>query len=133
MSIAIVPTPFLRRVWWTDAAVSAVVGVAMVAASGPLGDLIGLPGRLLAMAGLSLLPYVAFLAWLATRHMVPRAAAWAPVVLNVVWALDCIVIVETRASVGTLLVAFMALQVVTVLVFAELEFIGLRRSSAILA
>ena len=58
----------------------------------------------------------------------PRAAAWVPVLLNVVWAIDCIVVVETRASVGTMLVAFMAIQIVTVLAFAELEFMGLRRS-----
>src|SRR5678815_1367759 len=69
MRNAIVPTSFLRRVWWADAAVSAVVGAAV--------------------AGLSLLPYAAFLAWLATRSAVPRAAAWAPVLLKVVWAIDC--------------------------------------------
>ena len=67
MRNAIVPTSFLRRVWWADAAVSAVVGAAMAGAAGPLGELIGLPARLLAGAGLSLLPYAAFLAWLATR------------------------------------------------------------------
>ena len=133
MSNPIVPTPFLRRVWWADAAVSAIVGVAMAAAAAPLGELIGLPERLLAMAGLSLLPYVAFLAWLATRAAVPRAAAWLPVLLNVVWAIDCIAVVETRASAGTLLVAFLAVQVLTVLAFAELEFMGLRRSPPLAA
>ena len=90
MRNAIVPTSFLRRVWGADAAVSAVVGAAMAGAAGLLGELIGLPAQLLAVAGLSLLPYAAFLAWLATRSAVPRAAAWAPVLLNIVWAIDCI-------------------------------------------
>ena len=130
MSTAIVPTLFLRRVWWADAVVSAVVGAAMAAAATPLGELIGLPVGLLAVAGLSLLPYAAFLAWLATRGVVPRAAAWAPVVLNIVWAIDCIALAVLQPAAGTLLIGFVAVQVVTVLTFAELEFGGLRRSPA---
>ena len=94
------------------------------------GELIGLPARLLAGAGLSLLPYAAFLAWLATRTAVPRAAAWAPVLLNVVWAIDCIALGVMQADAGPLLIGFIAVQVVTVLTFAELEFGGLRRSPA---
>ena len=130
MRNAIVPTSFLRRVWWADAAVSAVVGAAMAGAAGLLGELIGLPARLLAVAGLSLLPYAAFLAWLATRSAVPRAAAWAPVLLNVVWAIDCLALGVMQAEAGPLLIGFIAVQVVTVLTFAELEFGGLRRSLA---
>ena len=133
MRQAIVPTSFLRRVWWADAAVSAVVGAVMAAAASPLGALIGLPARLLAVAGLSLLPYAAFLAWLATRVSVPRAAAWAPVLLNVVWAIDCIALAMLQADAGPLLVGFDAVQVVTVLAFAELEYGGLRRSARVAA
>ncbi len=128
MHHAIVPTSFLRRVWWADAAVSAAVGAAMAAAAGPLGGLIGVAPRLLAVAGLSLLPYAAFLAWLATRAAVPRAAAWAPVVLNGVWAIDCIALGAMQPEVGPLLIGFIAVRVITVLTFAELEFGGLRRS-----
>jgi hypothetical protein len=98
MRNTIVPTSFLRRVWWADAAVSAVVGAAMAGAAGPLGELVGLPARLLATAGLSLLPYAAFLAWLATRSAVPRAAAWAPVLLNVVWAIDCVALAVMQSG-----------------------------------
>ena len=129
MRQAIVPTSFLRRVWWADAAVSAVVGAAMAVAAAPLGELIGLPARLLAVAGLSLLPYAAFLAWLATRAAVPRAAAWAPVLLNVVWAIDCVALALLHADAGRLLVGFVAVQVVTVLTFADLEYAGVRRSA----
>jgi hypothetical protein len=130
MRTAIVPTSFLRRVWWADAAVSAVVGAAMAGAAGLLAELVGLPARLLAVAGLSLLPYAAFLAWLATRQAVPRAAAWAPVLLNVVWAIDCVVLALMQAEAMPLRVGFIAVQAVTVLVFAELEFTGLRRAPA---
>ena len=130
MRNTIVPTSFLRRVWWADAAVSAVVGAVMAGAAGPLGELVGLPARLLATAGLSLLPYAAFLAWLATRSAVPRAAAWAPVLLNVVWAIDCVALAVMQSEAMPLRVGFIAVQVITVLAFAELEFAGLRRAPA---
>ncbi len=133
MRQAIVPTSFLRRVWWADAAGSAVVGAVMALAAAPLGELVGLPARLLAVAGLSLLPYAAFLAWLATRAAVPRASAWSPVVLNVVWAIDCVALAMLQADAGRLLVGFVAVQVVTVLAFAELEYGGLRRSAPVAA
>jgi hypothetical protein len=133
MRQAIVPTSFLRRVWCADAAVSAVVGAGMALVAAPLGELIGLPARLLAVAGLSLLPYAAFLAWLATRAAVPRAAAWAPIVLNVVWAVDCVALAMLQADAGRLLVGFVAVQVVTVLAFAELEYGGVRRSAPVAA
>ena len=35
MSNAILPSPFLRRVWWADAVVSAIVGAAMAVAAAP--------------------------------------------------------------------------------------------------
>ena len=133
MHHALVPTSFLRRVWWADAAVSAVVGAAMALGAAPLGELIGLSPRLLSVAGLSLLPYAAFLAWLATRPAVPRAAAWAPVLLNVVWAVDCVALAMLQPDAGRLLVGFVAVQVVTVLTFAELEYGGVRRSAPAVA
>lgn len=123
------PDSFLRRVWWADAAISAVVGAAMAVAAGPLSALTALPERLLVAAGLALLPYAAFLAWLATRQRVQRVAAWLPVPVNVVWAIDCVAVVAAQPTRGPALIAFIAVQVVTVLAFAELQFIGMRRLS----
>ena len=127
------PDSFLRRVWWADAAISAVVGAAMAVAAGPLSALIAVPERLLVAAGLSLLPYAAFLAWLATRQRVQRVAAWLPVPVNVLWAIDCVAVVATQPTAAPALIAFIAVQVVTVLVFAELQFIGMRRLSRLAA
>jgi hypothetical protein len=127
------PDSFLRRVWWADAAISAVVGAAMAVAAGPLAALTALPERLLVAAGLALLPYAAFLAWLATRQRVQRVAAWLPVPINVVWAIDCMAVVAAQPTPRPALIAFIAVQVVTVLVFAELQFIGMRRLSRLAA
>ena len=128
------PGLFLRRVLFADAGISAAVGALMAAGAGPLQRLTGLPASLLIPAGLALLPYAAYLVWAATRRAVPRAAVWVPIVLNVVWAVDCAWVgfggVFAPNSYGD---AFLALQVVTVLVFAELEFIALWRAPAMAA
>lgn len=123
------PSPFLRRVLWADAAVSGAVGAVMALGAGTLQRLLGLPAPLLAIAGIALFPYAAYLVWLATRAAVPRAAVWVPIVLNVVWAADGLLLLFAAGIAPTGLgEAFIALQIVTVLAFAELEFIGLRRA-----
>lgn len=126
---AIQPSLFLRRVLFADAAVSAAVGALMAVGAEAFQGLLGLPASLLMVAGVALFPYAAYLVWLATRPAVPRAAVWAPIVLNVVWAVDCVLVLFAAGLQPTLLgEAFVAVQIVTVLAFAELEFIGLRRA-----
>lgn len=126
----VVPSLFLRRVLWADAAVSAVVGLLMAAAASWLASFTGLPAALLVPAGLALLPYAAYLVWLATRSAVPAGAVWVPIVLNGVWAVDCVGWIAAGlpapAAPG---IAFLVVQALTVLVFAELQFIGLRRAA----
>ena len=132
MSKPIQPSPFLRRVLLADALVSAAVGAVMALGASALQGLLGLPGALLMLAGLSLLPYAAYLLWLTRRAIVPRAAVWVPIVLNIVWAIDCLLVLFGGGMSPTLLgKAFIAVQVVTVLLFAELEFIGLSRRSEV--
>jgi hypothetical protein len=126
------PGAFLRRVLLADAATSAAVGACMAGAAGPLQRLTGLPASVLVGAGLALFPYAAYLLWLATRPAVPRAAVWAPIVLNVLWAIDCAVLAFAAGiAPSTLGLAFLAVQAGTVLVFAELEVVGLRRCAIV--
>ena len=123
------PNSFLRRVLWADAIVSAGVGAVMALGAGALNRLLGLPSSLLLIAGVALFPYAAYLVWLATRAAVPRAAVWLPIVLNLVWAVDCVLVLMAAGLTPTRLgEAFVVLHIVTVLAFADLEFIGLRRT-----
>jgi len=132
MSNPIQPPVFLRRVLWADAIVSAVVGAVMALGANVLQALLGLPSSLLVLAGVALFPYAAYVAWLATRAAVPRAAVWLPIVVNVAWAIDCgFVLFGGGFRPSWLGQAFVAMQIVTVLLFAELEFIGLKRACAI--
>ena len=82
----------LRVLLGLDGAFCLVGGVALVAAAGVLGPVMGLPVGLLRGAGLVLLPWGAFVAWCASRAVPPRPAVLAVVVLNLIWAVDSVVL-----------------------------------------
>ena len=133
-SSSVQPSVFLRRALLADAAVSAACGALMAFGSALLEPLLGIGSALLLSAGLAFFPYAAYLVWLATRRAVPRAAVWIPIVLNVVWAADCLLLLFGGMYAPTLLgELFIGANIVTVLVLAELEYIGLRRAYAIVA
>ena len=122
---------FLRLSLLADAAISGAVGVLMLAGAGLLDGLLGLPVPLLRGAGLVLVPYVAALVWLARREDVPRQAVWMVILANAVWAAGCVLLLLSGWIAPTWLgVAFVLVQAVTVLVFAELQYMALRRPLA---
>lgn len=126
------PSPFLRWVLLIDAAVSAASGLAMSAFAAELATLLRVPEALLFYAGLVLFPYAAFVAFLASRPLVPHAAVWAAIVLNVLWAVDCgLLALGGWLAPSGLGYAFIIVQGLVVLAFADLQYVGLRRSSAV--
>ena len=68
---------FLRRVLLADAATSCASGLLMALAAAPLENMLGVPASLLRYAGLSLLPFAALVAYLATRPNISWPAVWA--------------------------------------------------------
>ena len=125
---------FLRRVLALDAVTSGAMGALLVLAQTPLSSLLGLSSSLLFWAGLSLLPFAAFVGWLATRELPPRAGVWAVVLVNALWVIDSFVLLATGWPDLTLLgKLFVVFQAVAVAVFAELQFFGLRRGSRLAA
>ena len=134
MSNLIQPSVFLRRALLADALVSTLVGVVLTLGFTALREPLGLPMSVLTLASAASLPYAGYLLWLATRAAVPRAAVWVPIVLNVVWAAEFLLLAfSVDPSPTPLGRAFMAVQVIGALLFAELELIGLRRACAIVA
>src|SRR5690606_32265086 len=71
-----------------DALASGAAGLVLVAAAAPLAGWLGLPETLLRLAGASLLPFARIVAWVGTRAVPPRAAAWAIVAYNAVWIVE---------------------------------------------
>jgi hypothetical protein len=87
---------------------------------------------LLRVAGASLLPFAAVLIYVGTREQTSRALVWAVIAWNAVWAFDSIALIVTGWIAPTALgIAFISAQALAVAAFAELEYIGLRRSLAV--
>ena len=121
---------FLQRVLLADAVVCGAGGLALLAAAGPLEDQLGLSVTFLRSVGAILIPYAAVLLFMATRDTISRRGAWAVVAVNILWAVDSVVLLLTGwvdpTTVGTV---FVIGQAAIVAVFAELQIKGLRRGA----
>ncbi len=119
----------LRLALKLDAVASGVLGALSLAAGTVLDDLLGLPLALLVPVGLFLLAYAAFVWIVGTRRQISRTAAWAAVAVNLIWVADSIALVLAGgfplSAVGT---AFVLAQAAAVFLFADLQFLGLRRA-----
>ncbi|WP_374979357.1 hypothetical protein PSGK_22065 [Pseudomonas solani] len=124
------PSPLLRRVLQLDALVSGAAGLLMTLGAGPLSSLLALPAALLTGAGLLMLPWCAVLLWLARRETLDRRAVWAVIAVNAVWVVDSLLLLVSGWVQPTLLgQAFVIAQALAVVLFAELQFFGLKRST----
>jgi hypothetical protein len=122
---------FLRRVLIIDAVFSGVSGVAMIAFAGLIASLSQLPVDLISEAGIVLLPFAAFVGFVASRSEPARLAVWAIIAINIVWAVDSIVLLFSGwVAPNALGYAFVIAQAAGVLVLADLEYMGVKRSIA---
>lgn len=130
MTLAKPDSVFLRRVLLLDAAASGAMGVLLLLAAGPLVDWLGLPLALLRGAGIVLLPFAAWVTWVATRNPISRRMTWVVVVVNVLWVLDSVLLLFTGWVEPTALgYAFVLGQAFVVAALAEAQYVGLRRRS----
>jgi hypothetical protein len=119
---------FLRRTLWLDAAVSGASGVVMWLGADTLEPWLAIPAPLFRVTGVSLLPFAALLVALATRPTTPRSGIAAVIVANALWVVASIALLLSGQVAPTLLgYAFVIVQAVAVLGFAELQRVGLRR------
>lgn len=120
----------LRRALLADGIVSGGTGALLLLAAASFGDLFGLPATLLRWAAVSLLPFAAVLVYLATRPRIPRRYAWGVVGYNLLWVIDSVLLLALGWVEPTALgYAFVLVQALAVLGFAELQYFGLRRSA----
>jgi hypothetical protein len=123
---------FVRRILVADAAISGATGLLMLAGSGLLEGLLGVPAALLRYAGATLLPFAFAVAWLARRDDVSAAGVWAVIAANALWAVDSVALLFTGWVAPTPLgYGFIIFQAVVVAAFAELQFVGLRKKVAV--
>ena len=122
-------TLFLRRVLALDSLSCLTMGLAMSLGAAALAPLFGLPEPLLRLAGLALLPLAAFIGWLASRPVPPRALVWLVVIGNLGWTAESFAVIAQQqpTALGT---AFVAAQALAVLGLSGLEYLGLRKMRA---
>jgi hypothetical protein len=124
------PSVFLRRAIQADAVFSGVSALLLVSAAGMLAPFLNLPEAFLRETGLFLIAYAALVGWLGTRQSMPKALVVIVIAGNAVWTLASIALLFSGWVTPNLLgEIFIAAQAIAVGAFAELQYIGLRKSS----
>ena len=128
------PSTFLSRALLADAVFSGVAAVTLTLGAGALAPFLNLPDVLLRETGLFLIAYTALVGWLATRPSLPRAIVMVVVAGNAAWTLASIALLFSGAVSPNLLGEIVVIaQAIATGVFAELQYIGLRRSAGTVA
>jgi hypothetical protein len=128
------PSVFLRRAILADAIFSGASALLLTFGAGALESLLNLPEALLREAGLFLIAYAALVGWLCTRQSMPKALVLIVIAGNAAWTIGSIALLFSGAVTPNLLgEAAVAIQAIAVGAFAELQYIGLRRSGGALA
>jgi hypothetical protein len=122
------PWSFLRLVLAVDASSSMAMGLGLVSASGLLATWTSVPAPLLFESGVVLIAFAAFVGFLATRAEPSRAGVWIVIALNAIWTLASIALLFTSSINPSLLGSIViAAQAAAVGVFAELQYLGMRK------
>jgi hypothetical protein len=126
------PSPLLRKALLSDALLSGLTGLVLAFAAGPLSTPLGLTVGLLRWCGIILIPVAALVARLGMRERVQRPLVFAVVACNALWALDSVLLLVMGWVEPTILgEVFVLGQAAAVAVLAELQFLGLRRSTLV--
>ena len=125
---------FLRRALLADAIFSGISAVVMTLDAGALASFLHLPEALLRETGLFLIAYAALVGWLGTRPSVPKALVMIVVVGNAAWTLASIALLFSGAISPNILGEIVIVaQAIATGAFAELQYIGLRKSGGAVA
>ena len=117
---------FLRHVLWADAAVSLAMALVLIFGASAIASPTALPEFLLSGAGWALIPWVALVAFTATRNPLRTWLAWLVVALNVVWVVESgYLLAADSIETNVIGVAFVLAQAMGVLVLAALQATGL--------
>jgi hypothetical protein len=122
-------TPFLRTVLKLDAASCLLMSAALLAGSGWLSPLFGMPGVLLTESGIVLALVGSFILWLGTREQASLALVRLVVFGNVGWTLASLASLALLPALTVTGLAATLVQALAVLVFAALEWRGASESA----
>jgi hypothetical protein len=128
------PSTFLSRALLADAIFSGVSAIGLTLGADMLAPFLNLPEALLRETGLFLIAYTALVGWLGTRSTVAKALVWIVIVGNAAWTLGSIALLFSGAVSPNLLGQVLVVaQAIATGVFAELQYVGLRKSGETVA
>jgi hypothetical protein len=128
------PSTFLGRSLLADAIFSGVSAAGLTFGAGLLAPFLILPEALLRETGLFLIAYAAFVGWLGTRTSVLKPLVLVVVAGNAAWTLASVALLFSGAVSPNLLGEIVVVaQAIATGVFAELQYVGLRRSEGAVA
>jgi hypothetical protein len=123
------PSQLLRRALLADAIFSGISALGLSFGAGAFASLLNLPEVLLQETGLFLIAYTALVGWLGTRQSVPKALVMTVIAGNAAWTVASIALLFSGAVTPNLLGEIVVVaQAIATGVFAELQYVGLRRS-----
>jgi len=125
---------FLRRALLADAIFSGVAALGFTFGAGAFATLFNLPEALLRETGLFLIAYTALVGWLASRATVAKSLVLLVVVGNAAWTIGSIALLLSAAVSPNITGELMVVaQAIATGVFAELQYMGLRKSGHVVA
>lgn len=128
--MSIRPSRTLKTILLVDAAATAASAALLAAGSSILAGLTGYPAPFLMWAGIALVPFVAFVVMAARTSELPKAAIYAIIAINLAWVAGSLFVAWGPAFAPTLFgKVFVTAQAVAVALFAELQMLGLKRST----
>jgi len=123
------PSLFLRRALLADAVFSGVSAAGLSLGASVLAPFFNLPEALLRETGLFLIAYAGLVGWLGTRQAAPRALVLMVIAGNAAWTLGSIALLFSGAVSPNFLGEIVVVaQAIATGVFAELQYVGLRKS-----
>jgi hypothetical protein len=121
---------FLRKVLFADAFACGIMGATLLMFAHSLTGVLGLSASFLTIVGLVLLPLALWIVLLARQPEPSTKAVWLLIGGNAVWVIDSFLLLMLGwvepTSLGT---AFIVAQAIATGVFAELEYLGVKRSA----
>ncbi|QDF39104.1 hypothetical protein FJN17_16955 [Bradyrhizobium symbiodeficiens] len=125
---------FLRRALLADAVFSGVAAFGFTLGASAFATLFNLPEALLRETGLFLIAYAALVGWLASRASVAKPLVLLVVVGNAAWTVGSIALLLSGAVSPNIAGELMVVaQAIATGVFAELQYVGLRKSASVVA
>jgi hypothetical protein len=124
------PSPLLRRALLADAVFSGIAAALLTIDAGTLAPLLELPEALLRETGLFLIAYTALVGWLSAKTSLPKILVMVVIAGNAAWTVGSIALLFSgTVAPNALGETFVLAQAIATGVFAELQYMGLRRST----